>query len=184
MPTTLISRAEVFYSIKKWWSFITSKSLSKNLSNGEVFPENWHFDSCFVLKTAKTPLFVFIPEILWLTFWCNIWQFVFELVKILRYSVLWQAVLLTKWSPNRRIILVKGKLATINYDSTPRPQSSCFAHPIIHRRAKRFIYKRRVSSFISKCVIYYTCHFSHLISCLESNITQVHVLIYTIQVLF
>ena len=29
-----------------------------------VFPENWHFNSCFVLKTTKTPLFVFITEIL------------------------------------------------------------------------------------------------------------------------
>ena len=31
-----------------------------------------------------------------------------------------------------RIILAKGKLATIHYDSAPRPQRSCFAHPIIH----------------------------------------------------
>ena len=29
-----------------------------------MFPENWHFRSCFVLKTTKTPLLVFITEIL------------------------------------------------------------------------------------------------------------------------
>ena len=25
-----------------------------------MFPENWHFDSRFVLKTTKTPVFVFL----------------------------------------------------------------------------------------------------------------------------
>ena len=29
-----------------------------------VIPENWRFNSHFVLKTTKTPLFVFITEIL------------------------------------------------------------------------------------------------------------------------
>ena len=29
-----------------------------------VIPENWHFNSRFVLKTTKTPVFVFISEIL------------------------------------------------------------------------------------------------------------------------
>ena len=29
-----------------------------------VIPENWHFNSRFVLKTTKTPVFVFITEIL------------------------------------------------------------------------------------------------------------------------
>ena len=56
--------AQYFYNIKNGLSNITSKSSLKNLSNREVFPENWHFDSCFVLKTTKTPLFVFITEIL------------------------------------------------------------------------------------------------------------------------
>ena len=28
-----------------------------------MFPENWHFNSRFVLKTIKTPEFVFITEI-------------------------------------------------------------------------------------------------------------------------
>ena len=45
-------------------SNIMSKTSSKNFSNGKVFPENWHFNSCFVLKTTKTTLFVFITEIL------------------------------------------------------------------------------------------------------------------------
>ena len=56
--------AQYFYNVKNGSSNITSKSLSKNLSNGEVFPENWHFNSCFALKTTKIPLFVFITEIL------------------------------------------------------------------------------------------------------------------------
>ena len=30
------------------------------------------------------------------------------------------------------IILAKGKLASIHYDSAPRPQRSCFAHPNGH----------------------------------------------------
>ena len=29
-----------------------------------VIPENWHFNSCFVMRTTKTVLFVFITEIL------------------------------------------------------------------------------------------------------------------------
>ena len=29
----------------------------------KMFPENWHFNSRFVLKTTKTPEFVFITEI-------------------------------------------------------------------------------------------------------------------------
>ena len=29
-----------------------------------VIPENWHFDTHFVLKTTKTPAIVFITEIL------------------------------------------------------------------------------------------------------------------------
>ena len=29
-----------------------------------VIPENWHFNSRFVLKTTKTPVFVFITEII------------------------------------------------------------------------------------------------------------------------
>ena len=49
-------------------SFIMSKSLSKNLSNENkhtlCFPDNQHFESRFVLKTTKTPVFVFITEIL------------------------------------------------------------------------------------------------------------------------
>jgi hypothetical protein len=36
---------------------------------------------------------------------------------------------LPKCSPNGRIILAKGKLATILYDSAPRTQRYGFAHP-------------------------------------------------------
>ena len=60
--------AEVFYNVKNGSSFITSKSSSKNLSNENkhtlMFPEDWHFNSLFVLKTTKTPVFDFITEIL------------------------------------------------------------------------------------------------------------------------
>ena len=41
-------------------SIITSKSLSKNLSNENkhtIFQENWHLNSCFVLKTTKTAVY-------------------------------------------------------------------------------------------------------------------------------
>ena len=33
-------------------------------TNTLMFPENWHFNSRFVLKTTKTAVFVFITEIL------------------------------------------------------------------------------------------------------------------------
>ena len=46
--------AQYFYNVKKGWSNITSKSSSKTLSGGEVFPKNWHFNSCLVLITTKT----------------------------------------------------------------------------------------------------------------------------------
>ena len=62
------SKAQYFYKVKNGSSNNLSKSSSKNLSNGEVFPENWHFNSCFVLKTTKTPLLAFISEILWKLF--------------------------------------------------------------------------------------------------------------------
>ena len=52
-----------------------------------MFPENWHFRSCFVLKTTKTQLFVFITEILWQTFWRNNWQSIFDVVKILSLKI-------------------------------------------------------------------------------------------------
>ena len=81
------SKAQYFYNVKNGSSNITSKSLSKNLSNGEVFPENWHFNSCFVLKTTKTPLFVFITEILWQIFWR-------KKMTIRFWHILW----LTKWT--------------------------------------------------------------------------------------
>ena len=42
--------AQHFYNIKNG----SSNIMSKNLSNGEVFPENWHFNSCVVLKTTKS----------------------------------------------------------------------------------------------------------------------------------
>ena len=65
------------------------KSSSKNLSNENIhtlcLQKNWHFRSCFALKTTKTPLFVFITEILWRTFWYNNWRSVFDVVKILRF---------------------------------------------------------------------------------------------------
>ena len=78
------SLAQYFYKVKNGSSNIVSKSSSKNLSNGEVFTENWHFYSSFVFKTTKTSLFVFITEILWWTFWRNNWWSVFDVVKRVR----------------------------------------------------------------------------------------------------
>ena len=54
-----------------------------------MFPEKWdyknssfwHFNSHFVLKTTKTPVFVFITEIFWRTFWRNNWQSMFDIVE-------------------------------------------------------------------------------------------------------
>ena len=46
----------------------------------------WLSNSRFVLKTTKTPVFVFIAEILWRTFWSNNWRFIFWHLKILSYS--------------------------------------------------------------------------------------------------
>ena len=53
-----------------------------------MFPENWHFNSRFVLKTTKTPVFIFITEILWRTFWHNNWRSILWSCKKtpLRYS--------------------------------------------------------------------------------------------------
>ena len=59
-----IHYSAVFLQRQKRIVKITPKILSKNLSNEEVFPENWHFNSCFVFKTTKTPLFAFITQIL------------------------------------------------------------------------------------------------------------------------
>ena len=38
-------------------------------------------------RQQKTPVFLFITEILWGTCWRNKWQFVFDVVKNLRYSI-------------------------------------------------------------------------------------------------
>ena len=67
-------------------SFTTSKPdchllTQKILQRISVIPENWHFNSRFVLKPTNTAVFVFIPEILWWTFWCNVWRSVFDTVK-------------------------------------------------------------------------------------------------------
>ena len=48
------------FTTSKFFSFIMSK-VRQRIS---VIPENWHFNSRFVLKTTKTPVFVFITEIL------------------------------------------------------------------------------------------------------------------------
>ena len=52
-----------------------------------VIPENRNFNSLFVLTTAKTPVFVFITEILWQTVWRNNWRSVSDIVKILYFCM-------------------------------------------------------------------------------------------------
>ena len=59
-----------------------SKSSSKNLSN------SWELVFQFMIcleENKKTPVYIFITEILWQTFWHTNWQSVFDIVKILRY---------------------------------------------------------------------------------------------------
>ena len=54
-----------------------------------VFPEKWyyknssffHFNSRFVLKTTKTPVFVFINDIFWRIFRCSNWWFIIDVVE-------------------------------------------------------------------------------------------------------
>ena len=64
------AQAGVFYNVKNGSSSITSKILSENLSNQNKHFDDikknssfWHFYSRFVLKTAKTQVFVMITEI-------------------------------------------------------------------------------------------------------------------------
>ena len=74
-----------FYNVKNGSSIITSKSWSKNLGS-----ENKHAFLIHILswRQEKPPVLVFVTEILWRTFWCNNWRSVFDVVKILRFSVL------------------------------------------------------------------------------------------------
>ena len=73
-------------------SIFTTSKMDRQLSQQKVrqrisvFPENWHFHSHFVLKTTKTPVFVFVTEILWGNFLFNNWQSFFDFVKLLCYS--------------------------------------------------------------------------------------------------
>ena len=58
-----------------------------------MFPEKWyyknnsfwHFNSRFVLKTTKTPVFVIITEIIWWIFWRNKWRSLIDVVERLCY---------------------------------------------------------------------------------------------------
>ena len=84
--------AESFYNVNYGPSIITSKSLSKNLSNQNKhlwwYYKNssfWHFNSRFVLKTTKTRVFVLITEIFWQNFWCNNWGSIIDVVERLLY---------------------------------------------------------------------------------------------------
>ena len=77
-----------------------------------VIPENWHFNSRLVLKTTKTPVFVFITEILWQTFWRNKWRSVFDVVKNLRLCTWLLDDDTTKWKLllENLVYLLKRKL--------------------------------------------------------------------------
>ena len=63
----LVALAESFYYIKYRSSIFMSKILSEILSNEnknnwcfQKYSLFWHFDSRFVLKTTKTPVFMFL----------------------------------------------------------------------------------------------------------------------------
>ena len=45
----------------------------------------WHLNSRFVEKTTKAPVFVFITEIIWRTFWRNNWRSMIDVVERLGY---------------------------------------------------------------------------------------------------
>ena len=83
--------AESFFYVNYWSSIITSKNLSNENINTLCFQwyyknsSFWHFNSRFFLKTTKTPVFVFITEIFWRTFWRNNWQSIIGVVERLSY---------------------------------------------------------------------------------------------------
>jgi hypothetical protein len=84
--------AESFYNVNYGLSIITSKSSFKNFSNQNKhwwwYYKNcsiWHFNSCFVLKTTKTQVFVFITEIFLRFFLRNNWWSIIDVVERLCY---------------------------------------------------------------------------------------------------
>ena len=70
------------YGFVRQRSFLSLKqtNLKEWKQTHSMFPENWHFNLRFVLKTIKTPVFVFITEILWRNFWNNRWRSIFDVV--------------------------------------------------------------------------------------------------------
>ena len=91
--------AESFYNVKYGLSIITSKvcqiisgmkTKTLEFSVKWYFKNSsfWHFNSCFVLKTTKTQVFVLITEIFWQTFWRNNWRSIIDVVERLCFWVI------------------------------------------------------------------------------------------------
>ena len=80
--------AGIFYNVKNSLSFITSKSLSENLSNNNKYlrfcclqDKMWIKMPNWTIFLISSKVFVLITEIFWRTFWRNKWWFVFDVVK-------------------------------------------------------------------------------------------------------
>ena len=73
--------AESFYNVENGSSFITSKSLSENLSNHKkhlcfccLQDKTWIKMPKWTIFLISSKVFVLITEIFWWTFWCNNWR--------------------------------------------------------------------------------------------------------------
>ena len=92
-----------------------------------MIPENWHFNSCFVLKTTKTAVVVFITEILWQTFWSNKWRSVFDAVKDYSFCRVW---FISQWAS--RLFMLLSKFASLFKKISSCPKS------VINKHKPRF----------------------------------------------
>ena len=104
-------------------------------------PENWHFNSRFVVKTTKAPVFVFITEIIWWTFWRNTLRSLLNELACLtpklgvKRAISFNRDLSIKRKYGIFILMVSWKFSPVNYD----------------------VESRRVQSFDSSIRIKYEC---------------------------
>ena len=116
-------KSAVFLLRQKWIVNFHVKKFVKDLSNEN---KQWCF-CCLQDKTwIKMPILwkhFSITEILWRTFWRNIWQSIFDVVKILRYWVLYQIFMLAiGW---KELTFVSG---VVFLDMTLSKVHTCWGH--------------------------------------------------------